>query len=67
MGIKEPENWDKVMAFSEASRATYKEIREARPDQALIRKAMLDFIENSKCENCIPQVGYIKSLGLQAE
>ena len=67
MGIKEPENWDKVMAFSEAPRATYKEIRDARPDQELMRKAMLDFIENSKCENCIPQVGYIHSLGLQVK
>lgn len=65
MGIREPENWDKVITFSEASRATYKEIREARPDQELMRKAMNDFIENSKVENCIPQEGYIKSLGLK--
>ena len=65
MGIKEPENWDKVIAFSEASRATYKEIRDARPDQVLMRKAMMDFIENSKCENNVPQVGYIESLGLK--
>ena len=67
MGIKQPENWELVMTFSEAPRATYKEIREARPEQALIRKAMLDFIENGKCENCIPQVGYIQSLGLQVK
>lgn len=65
MGIKEPENWDKVIAFSEASRATYKEIRDARPNQEMMRKAMMDFIENSKCENNIPQVGYIESLGLK--
>ena len=65
MGIKEPENWDKVIEFSEASRTTYKEIREARPNQELMRKAMMDFIENSKCENNVPQVGYIESLGLK--
>ena len=65
MGIKEPENWDKVIAFSEAPRATYKEMRDARPDQKLMRKAMMDFIENSKCANGIPQVGYINSLGLE--
>ena len=65
MGIKEPENWDKVIAFAEAPRATYKEIRDARPDQKLMRKAMMDFIENSKCANGIPQVGYINSLGLE--
>lgn len=67
MGIKEPDNWKMVMEFSEAPRATYKEIRDARPDQALMRKAMLDFIENSKCENNIPQVGYIRSLGLKVD
>lgn len=67
MGIKEPENWNQVIAFSEAPRATYKEIRDARPDQALMRKAMMDFIENSKCENGVPQVGYIQSLGLKVE
>lgn len=65
MGIKEPENWDKVIEFSEASRTTYKEIREARPNQELMRKVMMDFIENSKCENNVPQVGYIESLGLK--
>ncbi len=31
VGIEEPEGWDKVKAFSEAPRSTYKEIREARP------------------------------------
>ena len=35
------------------------------PDQELMRKAMMDFIENSKCANGIPQVGYIHSLGLE--
>ena len=65
MGIKEPENWGKVIAFSEAPRVTYKEIRDARPDQQLMRKAMMDFIENCKCANGIPQVGYINSLGLE--
>ena len=67
MGIKAPENWEQIIAFSEAPRSTYKEIRDARPDQELMKKAMIDFIENSKCENCVPQVGYIRSLGLQIE
>lgn len=64
MGIREPENWEQVIAFSEAPRSTYKEIRDARPVQDIVRKAMNDFIENSKCENNIPQTGYIRSLGL---
>lgn len=61
-GIRPPENWDKVIEFSEAPRSTFFEIRAARPDQKLARKAMLDFIEACRVENCVPQDGYIKSL-----
>ncbi len=64
-GITPPENWDKVMEFSEAPRATFFEIRAARPDQETAKKAMLDFIEACKFENCTPQEGYIKSLLLK--
>ena len=38
-----------------APRATYKEIREARPAQAMSRKAMMDFIEACKLKNCVVQ------------
>ena len=33
VGITPPENWANIVYFSEAPRATYKEIREARPAQ----------------------------------
>lgn len=38
MGIKTPENWDQIIAFSEAPRSTYQEIREARPDMEMAKK-----------------------------
>lgn len=66
-GITPPENWQKIIDFSEAPRSSYKEIREARPDQQIARKAMSDFIEASKFKNCIIQEGYIRSLGLQVK
>jgi hypothetical protein len=65
VGITPPENWGKVIEFSEAPRSTYFEVRAARPDQELARKAMLDFIKASRFENCTPQDGYIKSLRLK--
>lgn len=65
MGIRMPENWDKVVAFSEAPRGTYKEIRDARPDQRIARQAMTDFIQNCRIENCVPQDDYLRSLGLK--
>lgn len=65
VGITPPENWANIVYFSEAPRATYKEIREARPAQAMARKAMTDFIEACKLKNCVVQEGYIRSLGMK--
>ena len=66
IGITPPENWDLIVSYSEAPRGTYKEIREARPDQELVRKAMNDFIETSKFQNSVVQTTYIEALGLSA-
>lgn len=65
MGIRLPENWDKIKAFAEAQRGTYKEIRDAHPGQELARKALTDFIEACKVKNCVPQKNYIESIHLQ--
>lgn len=65
VGITPPENWSSIVDFSEAPRATYQEIREARPDQAAALKAMMDFIEACKLKNCVVQESYIKSLGMK--
>lgn len=64
-GITPPENWDMVVAFSEAPRSTYFEVRAARPDQETAWKAMMDFIEASRFCNCTPQEGYIRSLRMK--
>ncbi len=64
VSIPEPDNWDKIIAFAEAPRATYKEIREARPDQILARQALSDFIELCKFSNCTVNESYIQALGL---
>lgn len=67
MAIRRPEGWKQIVDFSEATRSTYKEIRDARPNQEEMKQIMNAFIENSKCENCVPQEGYIRSLGLQIQ
>ena len=67
MGIRRPDNWDLVVKFAESPRTTYKEIREARPDQELARQALQQFIENCQCRNNLPQEGYIRSLGLNVK
>lgn len=67
MGITTPENWDAVVAFAETSRDSYSAIRDLRPNQVQVRKAMLDFIENAKFENCVPQKDYIRSMKLNID
>jgi hypothetical protein len=65
MGIQRPEGWDSIVVkYSETSRNTYQEWREARPDQATFRRLLREYAENSRFERCQPQTGYIKTMGL---
>ena len=67
MGFDRPEEWDSVVVkYSETSRNTYKEWREARPNQQQARRLLMQYAENAKFENCKPQKGYIKSMGLKS-
>ncbi len=65
MSIAQPENWDKVIAFTESSRNGFDEIHKARPDQELVKKAMLQLAENCKFSNCSVNEGYVKAMGLK--
>lgn len=68
MGIKKPAEWDSVIVkFAEADRSSFDAIRKARPNQELGKKLLMQFVENAKLQNCVPQTGYIKSMGLKAE
>ena len=63
MGIKKPADWDStIVKFAEADRSSFDAIRKARPDQEKGKKLLMEFVENAKKENCIPQKGYIKSM-----
>lgn len=64
VGFDAPEGWDEVVRFAESPRTTYAEIREARPDQALTRRAMERLLENVRFENCRIQEEYIGALTL---
>jgi hypothetical protein len=64
VGITPPENWDMIVQFSEAPRTTYKEIRDVRPDQAIARKILIDFLEACKFKNNRINADYINALDL---
>ncbi|MCC8072387.1 MAG: glycoside hydrolase family 5 protein [Bacteroidales bacterium] len=62
--VEPGEDWRLVVDFAESPRSDYRQIREARPDQATALKALNGFIEASRFANTHPQEGYIRSLGL---
>jgi endo-1,4-beta-mannosidase len=66
MGIQRPEGWDScVVKFSETSRNSYKEWREARPDQKTALRLLMQYAENALFTHCQPQSDYIRSMGLK--
>lgn len=68
MGIRKPAEWDSIIVkFAEADRSSFDGIRKARPDQENGKKLLMEFVENAKQKNCVPQTGYIQSMGLKAE
>ena len=63
--IKKPANWDLIVEYTQKPRNNFNEIRAARPDQELVKKAMLELLENIKSAHCIKNQGYIKALGMK--
>lgn len=68
MGIRQPEQWDSVIVrFAEADRSSFDAIRKARPDQELGKRLLMQFVENAKAANGVPQTSYIQSIGLKTK
>ena len=65
MYIPKPENWDLIVDYTKKDRSNFSKVREARPNQALVRKAMLDLLENMKFKNNKKIEGYTKALGMK--
>jgi aryl-phospho-beta-D-glucosidase BglC (GH1 family) len=66
MAIQRPEGWNSIVVkYSETSRNTYQEWREARPNQAKFRQLLNEFAENCRFEKCTPQAEYIQSMGME--
>jgi endoglucanase len=63
--IKKPEGWDEVIKFSEASRATFEEVRKAKPPREKVNQALKEYLEQIKLANCKINEEYLKSLGLK--
>ena len=64
--VSTPDHWEKIVAFTEAPRYTFDEIRKARPNQEEAQKILLDFLERCRFKNCEANPGYIRAMGLDA-
>lgn len=64
-GFAVPDGWQMIVDYSEKPRGSYEEIRDGRPSQSDARRLLDALIEAVKFENCIPQTGYITSMGLK--
>lgn len=60
----QPEGYDAIIAFADAPRASFEELRKIRPDMQRVRAALAAFLKNCKFENCRPNTGYLKALGV---
>jgi len=63
--INKPANWDLIIQYTLQPRNNFNEIRAARPDQALVKQAMIELLENMKFANCLKNPGYIEALGMK--
>lgn len=63
--FKQPELYDQVIHYAQQNRMSFEEIRKAAPaNRAQIRQALENLLQHCRFENCSPNKGYIRALGL---
>jgi endoglucanase len=61
-----PDNYEKVIGYTEKPRSSFEDIRKATPENREQMKASIyAILNNCKFENCTPNKGYIEGLGLK--
>jgi aryl-phospho-beta-D-glucosidase BglC (GH1 family) len=65
VSIKRTAAFDSVIAYGNAQRISFKDIRGKRPPEEIIAKAFTEYLENCRFENCIINDPYMSALGLK--
>lgn len=55
--------WEEIIKYAELPKKNFLDIRTAKPEKEIIKKALSDLLENIKFKNCIINKGYLKALG----
>jgi endoglucanase len=64
VSIKKTIEYEAIIEFANGGRTSFEDIRENRPDIELVRKALSDYLENCKLQNCKINKEYLEALGL---
>ncbi|HZW38741.1 MAG TPA: cellulase family glycosylhydrolase [Ignavibacteriaceae bacterium] len=62
--VYKPELFDSIITFANSPRISYEELRKITPAKEVIQKALNDYLENIKFENCRINKEYLKALNL---
>lgn len=60
---KMPVDWPVIQAYDRSRGTGYGSIRSRRPDPAVVQKALEEYLQLIRFENCKPNEGYIRALG----
>ncbi len=58
---KTPE-WEEIIKYAETPKKNFEEIRNAKPNKQIVKKALSDLLKNIKFKNCVVNYGYLKAL-----
>jgi endoglucanase len=64
VSIKKTEEYGRIIEFANGERTSFEDLRENRPDIEIVRKALTDYLENCKLQNCKINNEYLEALGL---
>ncbi len=65
VSIKSPAEWDTIVTYAEGPRKTFEDVRKRRPPKEKVQRALNDYLEQIRFENCRINDGYLKALGLR--
>jgi endoglucanase len=66
VSIPKPQDWDAIVAYADHPRSSFAEVRQYRPAQETVKRALDEFLKNIALPRCKVNEGYLKALGLTA-
>ncbi len=65
LSITKTTEFDSIITFANSNYVSYKDIREKKPSDNIVKKALQDYLENMLTKNCKLNNEYLKALGLK--